>query len=78
MIFTTTWQLKREQKLITRGCRGVGILDSIELELSALSSIKAFDDIVPLLSKQLEDICENVDVIDEKIDIDNNLVDEGN
>ena len=29
-------------------------------------------------SKQLEDICKNVDVIDEKIDIDNNLVDKGN
>ena len=29
-------------------------------------------------SKQLEDICKNVDAIDEKIDIDNNLVDKGN
>ena len=64
--------------IITSGWRAAGILDAIELGSSALPLIDPFDDINSLLSTQLEDGCNNVDIIDKYIDIDNNVVDDQN
>ena len=65
----------KEVEVITSGWKAIGILDAIELGSSALPSIDPFDNTDPLLSTQLENSCNNVDVIGKYIDIDNNVVD---